>query len=621
MQSGDSMMNITPEDIGVYLKPMSGMLELARRPRDVKEKGLPDEVSLLKTSRLISGEAHLVDPAVNTVLHSYRTGTMLGNHVAELYAKASQLSALRERNKTSSLREEEQSVFRSRQHVAGMIAAYVAASYIAWSLRLEGAESGTDIPTIIDGLVYTNPNIAVEGLAYFLAVNMQEGSKSDARARVLAVAAKVMADIELQSENNPDIDPFVSKNYKFNGTEFIISGFTRSTGSAVSVIEFNRMPMEKIVGNHAAKRKARQLAMRLACYNPTEKRNPFTSLGGISNIRLGFGKPGTGKSMLIAAIATMLNDLCQIIGIPFIFHPLPDSIVSTFQGGSAERMEKWMLPFRKGDAIIYGPIDDAENVLEERTRQGVSSGVREVIATFLRNTEGAYAKNYGNWAIDLMTNIPEQLDKAVLSRIVDRFPIDGATKEDDFVDQMFLWWQKYAEMSPDFVNLKAPKGHTFMKSQGIIKNIGETYKGHSKPTIELAEEAYNAALKRFSTDEHGFYGALGVEVQKRFNLFSSRDVRNIQSAVSERISDFDFPSDWETNPDLFFRKAHDEKKNMLVELMKTNMGNLSFGEILLQETSRYLDTLAEISSKDFERKVAAYVESHQIQVAAKERIR
>jgi hypothetical protein len=51
---------------------------------------------------------------------------------------------------------------------------------------------------------------------------------------------------------------------------------------------------------------------------------------------------------------------------------MPDTIVSTFQAALAERMMKWMSVTRDPTRIIYAPIDDAENNLEERTR-GVST--------------------------------------------------------------------------------------------------------------------------------------------------------------------------------------------------------------------------------------------------------
>ncbi len=43
--------------------------------------------------------------------------------------------------------------------------------------------------------------------------------------------------------------------------------------------------------------------------------------------------------------------------------------------------------------------------------------------------------------------------------------------------------------------------------------------------------------------------------RKIFPFFSSRDVRNIQSAISLRLTDFDLEEDWFENPDKYFKKG------------------------------------------------------------------
>ncbi len=43
--------------------------------------------------------------------------------------------------------------------------------------------------------------------------------------------------------------------------------------------------------------------MALLCYDPVSKRNPMKDLGALTMTKLTYGKPGTGKSMEIAAIA------------------------------------------------------------------------------------------------------------------------------------------------------------------------------------------------------------------------------------------------------------------------------------------------------------------------------
>ena len=85
-----------------------------------------------------------------------------------------------------------------------------------------------------------------------------------------------------------------------------------------------------------------------------------------------------------------------MIGIPFIFNPLPNAIISTFQGGSGERINAWFRVFHNPKVIVYGPIDDAEQALQDRTMQGVSAGVREVVSGFLVGTEGSPSDDLTN---------------------------------------------------------------------------------------------------------------------------------------------------------------------------------------------------------------------------------
>ena len=225
--------------------------------------------------------------------------------------------------------------------------------------------------------------------------------------------------------------------------------------------------------------------------------------------------------MLIAAIATRLKEHCDNLDIPFLFHPMPDTLISTFQGGSAEKMVEWMKPMQDPSKLIFAPIDDAENNLQERTAQGVSAGVKEVIGVFLRYTEGAYAVNYGNSSIGLFTNLPEMLDKAVISRVQGRFKIDGARTEHDFLDQDHLWWRKLDKTMPDFVNMKSPSDYEYLKDQGLAKNMGDILNSIEKPSEARVLDAYSKAEQLHSTDNHLFFASLYKEIQNIFPFFSS----------------------------------------------------------------------------------------------------
>ena len=427
----------------------------------------------------------------------------------------------------------------------------------------------------------------------------------------------VIAEIQLRLGTLEYTETITDRTYKLEKSEFAVSGWENVFEGSAKSVEFNKIQFEEIVGNRDAKHFARRLTERMLSYDFDAKKNPFLELGGFMPVFMGYGIPGTGKSMLIAAIATRLKEHCDALEIPFLFHPMPDTLISTFQGGSAEKMVQWMKPLQDPTRLIFAPIDDAENNLQERTAQGVSAGVKEVIGVFLRYTEGAYAINYGNSSIGLFTNLPEMLDKAVISRVQGRFKIDGARTIPDFIDQDYLWWSKFETTMPDFVNMKDPGDYTYLSDQGLAKNLGEILSHADKPTEERVLEIYERTEQKHKTDEHLFFAELYKNIQKGFPFFSSRDIRNIQSAISLRLTDFDLPEEWFKDPAIYFKKNYDTKLGMLKDLMKQNMKGLNFSDIRKQEVVRYLDNVATIADTDFKRKVDQRVHDMKVQFEAR----
>jgi hypothetical protein len=309
-----------------------------------------------------------------------------------------------------------------------------------------------------------------------------------------------------------------------------------------------------------------------------------------------------------------------MIGIPFLFWPLPDNVISTFQGGSAERMIPWMQRMQDKDKIVYGSIDDAENTLEERTRQGVSSGVREVIGVFLRYTEGAYAIQRGNSVIQVFTNIPEQMDKAVLSRIVSRFGINGATTPHDFYDQDYIWYRKFQAADESFVSMTPLGGYAYLADQARVVSLQKIETEDPELRDSRMLEALRKAEKEFGMNEHGFFAALFRQVKDIYPNFSSRDVRNIQRAVDARVLDFDLPEKWFEDLDLFFRQPYERKLETVKILMRENMKGLSFARIRYRETIKYLNVVAEITNVERERAIAGEMRQMQIRKEALARV-
>ncbi|MEZ4792298.1 MAG: hypothetical protein R2783_02120 [Gelidibacter sp.] len=124
-------------------------------------------------------------------------------------------------------------------------------------------------------------------------------------------------------------------------------------------------------------------------------------------VLLGFEIRGTGKSMLIAAIATRLKDHCDNLD-RIRSHSInaPDTLISTFQGGSAEKNGGMDETATRPIKIDFAPIDDAENNLQERTAQGLPL-VSKVIVACLRYLKVRLRSISSSSSISLFTNLPK----------------------------------------------------------------------------------------------------------------------------------------------------------------------------------------------------------------------
>ncbi len=600
------------ESILLYLSKANGtaaneVISVSRTILSLKKRLLPDSVAI---------PLHL-----NRALFSLQEGLTMGIWLKDNYSDASGLSTLNERK--SALDVAQRREYDSKQQTATAFMLHGIACRILFDLKPVASDDLSVMKNKFAGIPELSVLSPLKGISCMLFyyekyMSHPEIITSDEEVTNFTVVffEALISEIQQRLSTFEYTETVTDRTYKLEKSEFAISGWDNAFEGTAKSIEFNKIRFEEIVGNRDAKHFARRLTERMMSYDFTAKKNPFQELGGFMPVFMGYGIPGTGKSMLIAAIATKLKEHCDDLDIPFLFHPMPDTLISTFQGGSAEKMVQWMKPLQDPTKLIFAPIDDAENNLQERTAQGVSAGVKEVIGVFLRYTEGAYAINYGNSSIGMFTNLPEMLDKAVISRVQGRFKIDGARTIPDFIDQDYIWWKKFDKTMPDFVNMKNPEDYKFLSDQVLAKNLSEILNQSEKPTEAKVLEIYEQTEAKHKTNEHMFFAELYKNIQKSFPFFSSRDIRNIQSAISLRLTDFDLPEDWFENPELYFKKDYDTKFDMLKELMKSNMKGLDFSDIRRQETVRYLDNVATIADTDFKRKVDGRVHDLNVQMAA-----
>ncbi|WP_288955365.1 AAA family ATPase [uncultured Polaribacter sp.] len=637
-------LDVLRDEASGYLK--SVQWEQSNRAKN-KEKDTKDDSILLYLSRANNGsnveitsvsktilalkkrllpDSIAIPVLLNQTLYAVQEGITLGIWIKDNYYDASGLSSLNERK--SALDSQGRREYESKMQTATAFQLFSTSYKILHDLKPHASDDLSVMKQKFAGIPEVSLLSPLKGIAcalfyYDKYLGHPEIIKSDKDVIDFTVVfyEALLDEIQLRKSSLEYTETILDRTYKLENSDFAVSGWENVFAGTAKSVEFNKIQFEQIVGNKDAKHFARRLTERMLSYDFDAQKNPFQELGGFMPVFMGYGIPGTGKSMLIAAIATRLKEHCDNLDIPFLFHPMPDTLISTFQGGSAEKMVEWMKPMQDPTRLIFAPIDDAENNLQERTAQGVSAGVKEVIGVFLRYTEGAYAVNYGNSSIGLFTNLPEMLDKAVISRVQGRFKIDGARTENDFLDQDYIWWKKFEKTMPDFVNMQNPSHYEFLKDQGLAKSMGDILSAVEKPSEERVLEAYDRAERNHKSNEHLFFAILYKEIQKIFPFFSSRDVRNIQSAISLRLTDFDLEQDWFENPEVYFKKDYETKFNMLQELMKANMKGLDFSEIRRQEVVRYLDNVATIADTDFKRKVDARVNQMNIDLEARKQFK
>ena len=458
------------ESILLYLSRAnngSGATEITSVSKTIlalKKRLLPDSIAI---------PVHL-----NQTLYAVQEAIALGIWVKDSYYDASGLSGLHERR--SALDSNGKREYESKMHTATAFMLFSMAYNVLHNLKPQASDDLSVMKQKFAGLPEVSFMTPLKGIAcslfyYDKYLGHPEIIKIDKDVIDFTVVyfEALIDEIQLRKSSLEYTETIVDRTYKLENSDFAISGWDNVFAGTAKSVEFNKIQFEQIVGNRDAKHFARRLTERMLSYDFEAKKNPFQELGGFMPVFMGYGIPGTGKSMLIAAIATRLKEHCDNLDIPFLFHPMPDTLISTFQGGSAEKMVEWMKPMQDPSKLIFAPIDDAENNLQERTAQGVSAGVKEVIGVFLRYTEGAYAVNYGNSSIGLFTNLPEMLDKAVISRVQGRFKIDGARTEHDFLDQDHLWWRKLEKTMPEFINMKSPSDYQYLKAQGLANNMGD----------------------------------------------------------------------------------------------------------------------------------------------------
>jgi hypothetical protein len=578
------------------------------------------EVVLLDTALRVGDDEGLFNEDGLHILHTLRRGMAVGLYMGDLYQKQVGFEDLTKLNRDKALGSRA-TEFQQKTTTVAAIQLFVASSYVHYSLSRYKTAEVEAIPIELEGVPEVSlltPAEAFQCFIFYLgkALEVKTGNGENAQKVVkngpsaikmtLIYLGKVLDELKLKIGALMYTEPFVNATYKLETEDFTVQGFETQVHEVQVRVNVNPIKFEEMVGNRAAKHNALRATDRLSFFDFKMQLNPYVvAFGDVPLISMGKGMAGTGKTMMAGAKFTRLQRNGDNLGFVPLYWELPKDMASEFQGKSAKQMTEWMRRFSDTSRIIYGVIDDAEGVLKNVEGNRSAESTEGIISVFLTFTEGAAASRKLNWLLDVLTNLPEKIYQPVMSRIQDKYDIEGAITVEDFLDQDWLWRQKIAEQDKAFDDMKDPESHVYMGTQGHLVNLSALYdKEPIEPREGTLRKIFEAVRKEFHEDEHMFYAQVFAKIKEAFpTSFSSRDVRNIQVAINNRRTDFDVDPLWLEKREAFADKPFDERVRMLRACQQDALKGLTLKTCRLQETVRYLNVLLSIPENARQREV------------------
>ena len=290
--------------------------------------GKTDVTSVSKTilglKKRLLNDSIAIPLALNQSLMALQEGLSMGIWLKDAYSDACGLSAMQEQR--SSLDASRRREYDSKMHTATAFMLYGTAYKTLFDLKPHASDDLSVLKNKFAGIPEVSLASPIKGIAcmlfYFdkyLSHPEMITSDKDVIDFTVVYFEGLISEIQLRISSLEYTETITDRTYKLENSEFAVSGWENVFEGTAQSVEFNKIQFEQIVGNRDAKHFARRLTERMLSYDFAAKKNPFQELGGFMPVFMGYGIPGTGKSMLIAAMATRLKEYCEVLEIPNFF--------------------------------------------------------------------------------------------------------------------------------------------------------------------------------------------------------------------------------------------------------------------------------------------------------------
>jgi hypothetical protein len=534
------------------------------------------EVELAKTIQSVRPADPIMSIGQHTLLYRARRGVQVALAVSDIFAKASNLESLQQKNARSPLEGDEAAGFKRLLSAAAYVSAFTLVAYLLQMVESEG-EAANDVKA--PEFNFDTQQDAIKSLIAGLDTALA-GAKDDAElaARTRAFATVALEGLLQRKSRFDGLGSFENAHMRLDADDFTIDGFDVAPGRKSRPLEMTFKKPDEVVGNHIAKYQSVKLAKMLMAYDFDRQSNPFVELGGFLFTFIGDGAPGTGKTTLIQMIAGLVNNYCQIAGFPFHYENFGVDQISSYQGKSGQNCRAFIDNVINPRAIGFGTVDDIDQVAAKRSDDRASAGQHEITGVLMSAFSGAMTVVRGNCSFGMFSNYPENVDDALRQRAGARWLVDGPQTRDDYIDIFVLLAGK---------NHKIPLGdHQLYAAQEIQRAVETAYESYSRPHEDGLKKVYD----RFLNDnggpktlaDIGTYLHMIKEAEPRF---TGRAIKNVTDAIKMRAMDIELPDEWFEKPETFMHKDYDAKRDMIAELRKPFTMDM-----VMQEVNRYADS-------------------------------
>jgi energy-coupling factor transporter ATP-binding protein EcfA2 len=534
------------------------------------------EVELAKRIQSIRPDDPIMGIGQHTLLYRARRGIQVALAVGDIFARASDLESLQQRNARAPLQGDEASAYKKLLSASAYVAAF---AYVAYLLQL--VESDGEAPNDVKepAFNFDTQQDAVKSIIAGLDTALA-GAKDEAdlAARARAFATAALEGLLSRKGRFDGLGAFENAHMRLDADDFTIDGFDVAPGRKSKPLSMTFKKPEEVVGNHIAKYQSVKLAKMLMAYDFDKQLNPFVELGGFLFTFIGDGAPGTGKTTLIQMIAGLVNDYCQVAGWPFHYENFGVDQISSYQGKSGQNCRQFIDNVLNPRAIGFGTVDDIDQVAAKRSDDRASAGQHEITGVLMSAFSGAMTVVRGNCSFGMFSNYPENVDDALRQRAGARWLVDGPQTREDYIDIFVLLAGK---------NHRIDLGkHELFAAQEIQRAVSSAYESHAKPHEDGLKKVYDRYMNEFGEPKTlADIGTYLHRIKEAEPRFTGRAIKNVTDAIKMRAMDIELPDVWFEKPETFMHKAYDAKRDMIAELRKPFTMDM-----VMQEVNRYADS-------------------------------